>query len=50
METTPDTFPSLFLGYSVIWGLIVIFCIRLGLKQRALERRLVELEEQKDKG
>ncbi len=40
METTVDTFPSLFWGYSVIWALIVVYLISLG-------RRLSKLEGEK---
>jgi len=45
MENTPDTFGGLFIGYSVIWALIVLFCGKLALKQNDLHRRLKQLEE-----
>ncbi len=44
MEATPDTYPSLFLGYAVIWGAIVLFCVALGTRQRKLARELNELK------
>ena len=40
----PDTYPQLFLAYSAIWLLIVLFCIFLSLRQRATERKLEQLE------
>ena len=44
LETTPDTFWSLFAGYAVIWAFVVFFLVRLMLEQSALKKRLSELE------
>lgn len=44
MDTPPDTYSSLFLGYAVIWGLIVLFCLTLGVRQRGMAKMLLELE------
>lgn len=44
MDTLPDTYPSLFWGYAVIWGLIVLFCLSLGVRQRGMASVLLELE------
>lgn len=45
METTPNTYWSLFAGYTAIWTLIVMFVIGLVREQRHLARRLKELEQ-----
>jgi CcmD family protein len=37
--TTPDTFPSLLAGYSVIWGLIVAYLVFLSKRIRLLEEQ-----------
>lgn len=45
MDSTPNTFWSLCLGYSVLWGLIVLFLLRLAAAQHALLRRLERMED-----
>ncbi len=42
---TPDTYPEMFIGYCVIWGLVVLFCLLMGLKQKRLGDRIRSLEE-----
>lgn len=37
---TPDTFPPLFWGYTVIWLLIVAYFFILRLKVTKIEKRL----------
>ncbi|MBX7142894.1 MAG: CcmD family protein [Oligoflexia bacterium] len=39
METVPDTFPSLFWGYAVIWCLLGAYIVSLGFRLRRLERK-----------
>ncbi len=41
--TTPDRFWFLFGAYGAIWTLLALFLIRLGRRQRALERELAQL-------
>jgi CcmD family protein len=50
MDTPPDTYPSLFFGYAVIWGLIVLFCLTLGFRQRDIAKRLSELKKEEKNG
>lgn len=38
METVPNTFPSLFTGYSVLWGLLSLYIVSLGIRVARLER------------
>lgn len=49
METTPDTFPSLFWGYTVIWGILgfYIFSLlkRVGNLEKAAEEKSSENDE-----
>ena len=47
---TPDTFWSLFAGYSVFWILIAGFALRLMVEQRGIASRLQQLEERRSKG
>ena len=35
---TPDTYPSLFAGYTVIWLLISAYVLHLGTRLRKLEK------------
>lgn len=37
MEQIPDTFPDLFWGYSIIWGLLVVYIISLGRRLSRIE-------------
>lgn len=37
-EQVPNTFPSLFWGYVVIWGLLVLYIAWLGRRLSAVER------------
>lgn len=38
METVPDTFPSLFAGYTVLWALVVIYVLTLARRVKRIER------------
>ena len=38
----PDTFWGLFLGYTVIWGLIVVYLVTLGRRITRIEKQLEE--------
>ena len=40
MEQVPDTFPWMFLGYAVLWGVMVVYLLSLGIRLRTLEREL----------
>lgn len=42
-DITPETFPHLFIGYSVFWLLIVVFLFQTMREQRRLARELREL-------
>jgi CcmD family protein len=42
METVPNTFPALFQGYSVVWGLLVVYIVSLGVRLKRVEKRLQE--------
>lgn len=44
METTPNTYFDLFLGYSAVWLLIVAFVVKLWVNQRRLSRQLAQVE------
>lgn len=37
---TPDTFPALFWGYLVVWGLLAVYIITLGVRCARLEKKL----------
>lgn len=39
---TPDTFPSLFWSYTVVWGVLSAYIISLGVRISRVERRLNE--------
>lgn len=39
MNSVPDTFPSLFVGYTVIWVILVVYILSLGRRLSKLERR-----------
>lgn len=38
----PDTFPSLFIGYTVFWFLILLYVVSLRSRVRRLESALAE--------
>lgn len=40
MEQTPDTFPALFWGYTVIWALLVTYIVTLSRRLTNLEKKL----------
>ena len=40
MNEVPDSFNSLFLGYTVIWGILAVYIVIMVNKVRSLERRL----------
>ena len=37
---TPDTFPSLFWAYTVVWVALSVYIITLGVRLSRLEKRL----------
>ena len=39
MEQMPDTFQSLFIGYAVIWTMLILYILRLGIKINQLEKK-----------
>lgn len=39
METTPETFSYMFLGYAVFWGLLLVYLVTLGVRLRKLEAK-----------
>lgn len=40
METVPDTFSSLFWGYSVMWGCVLVYLVALVRRANRIERQL----------
>ena len=42
MEHVPNTFPSLFAGYAVIWTLLIVYVFRLGSRLSRLEKQTEE--------
>lgn len=40
MIPTPDTFPSLFAGYTALFGILAIYLVILGRKASRIEREL----------
>lgn len=38
METVPNTFPSLFWGYTILWAVLCVYIFSLGRRLRKLER------------
>ena len=40
MNEVPDSFGSLFLGYTAVWGILAVYIIFLVNKIRKLEKRL----------
>lgn len=40
MEQVPNTFPSLFWGYTVLWAILAVYILFIGMKLRSLERRM----------
>ena len=42
----PDTFPSLFQGYLVVWLLLLGYVLCLGLRLRKIEKKLEALKPQ----
>ncbi len=43
---TPDTYNSLFFGYSAIWLLVVFFVVRLMAGQKKIAAELTQLKTQ----
>ncbi len=44
IETSPDTYWSLFWAYSAIWALVLAYCLSLGRKQRQQAAEISELK------
>ena len=42
---TPDTFPSLFWSYTVVWVILAVYIVTLGVRLSRLEKRLSANEE-----
>jgi CcmD family protein len=40
MEQVPNTFPDLFIAYTVVWGIIVVYMVTLWRKVNRLEQKL----------
>ena len=38
----PDTFPSMFWGYVIVWGLLAGYIVSLGMRLRRVEKKLEE--------
>jgi len=45
---TPDTFPSLFWSYTVVWGILAAYIVTLGVRLSRLEKRLSRDEDVTD--
>jgi hypothetical protein len=39
IEAIPDTYPSLFYGYAVMWGIFGLYLLSLGIRLSALEKK-----------
>jgi CcmD family protein len=46
----PDTFPSLFWSYTVVWGVLAAYIWTLGARVSKLEKLASRLEEDNDGG
>jgi CcmD family protein len=42
---TPDTFPSLFWSYTVVWAILAVYIVTLGVRLSRLEKRFSRDEE-----
>jgi CcmD family protein len=42
---TPDTFPSLFWSYTIVWVILAVYIIGLGVRVAKLERTLSKSKE-----
>ena len=40
MEQVPNTFPSLFIGYTVFWALLALYLLSLGVRLARVEKRI----------
>ena len=40
MNEVPDSFGSLFLGYTAIWGILAVYIFMMVCKVRSLEKKL----------
>jgi CcmD family protein len=45
---TPDTYPSLFWSYTVVWGVLVVYIAVLGARVARLEKKLSQKKDEKD--
>lgn len=45
MEQVPNSFPHLFLGYSIIFGILMVYVFILTRRASRLEKQVLELEE-----
>ncbi len=47
-ETVPNTMPALFVGYTFIWALFVLYLVSLVRRASTIERALKDLERNLD--
>lgn len=40
-----NTYPALFWGYLVLWGILVVYMVLLGRRVNRIERRLLSKDE-----
>jgi CcmD family protein len=45
---TPDTFPSLFWSYTVVWVVLSVYIVTIGLRVSKVERALSRRGEQRN--
>lgn len=45
---TPDTFPSLFWSYTVVWAILAVYIVTLGVRLSRLEKRFSKEREVTD--
>jgi CcmD family protein len=45
---TPDTFPSLFWSYTVVWVVLSVYIATIGMRVSKIERKLSKSGEQRD--
>lgn len=49
IEQVPNSFPHLFVGYSIIFGILMLYVVTLTRRAGNLEKRVKELEQKQNK-
>ena len=48
IEQVPNSFPHLFVGYSIIFSILMLYVVTLTKRASSLEKRVRELEEKQE--